>query len=72
MPAQTDRTGASELGRRPAESGPSRLENMSLEEVKSFLMGKPRARHEGNVSRAADALGLSRSALYRRLQKYGL
>ncbi|MGA2600754.1 MAG: helix-turn-helix domain-containing protein, partial [Bryobacteraceae bacterium] len=30
------------------------------------------ARHGGNVSHAASALGLSRSALYRRLQRYGL
>jgi transcriptional regulator of acetoin/glycerol metabolism len=29
-------------------------------------------RHEGNVSRAADALGLSRSAMYRRLQQHGI
>jgi DNA-binding NtrC family response regulator len=70
--AQTDQIRASDLGLRPAESGPSRLEDMSLEEVESFLIRKTLARHEGNVSRAADALGLSRSALYRRLQKYGL
>ena len=30
------------------------------------------ARYEGNVSRAAQALGLSRSALYRRIASYGL
>jgi transcriptional regulator of acetoin/glycerol metabolism len=29
-------------------------------------------RHGGNVSHAAKALGLSRSAMYRRLQKHGL
>jgi DNA-binding NtrC family response regulator len=50
----------------------TRLEEMSLEEVESFLIRKALARYEGNVSRAADALGLSRSALYRRLQRYGL
>ena len=33
---------------------------------------KAMARHDGNVSQAAKALGLSRSALYRRLQHYGL
>jgi DNA-binding NtrC family response regulator len=70
--AQGEQIRASDLGLRPAESGPSRLEDMSLEEVESFLIRKTLARHEGNVSRAADALGLSRSALYRRLQKYGL
>jgi DNA-binding NtrC family response regulator len=45
---------------------------MSLEEVERVLIQKALARFEGNVSRAADALGLSRSALYRRLQRYGL
>lgn len=50
----------------------ARLEDMSLEEVESFLIRKALARYDGNVSRAASALGLSRSALYRRLQRYGL
>jgi transcriptional regulator of acetoin/glycerol metabolism len=45
---------------------------MSLEDVESLLIKKALARHEGNVSTAADTLGLSRSALYRRLKKYGL
>ena len=45
---------------------------MSLEDVEAFLIKKALQRHDGNVSRAADALGLSRSALYRRLQRYGL
>jgi DNA-binding NtrC family response regulator len=49
-----------------------RLEDMSLEEVEAFLIKKALARYGGNVSHAANALGLSRSALYRRLQRYGL
>jgi transcriptional regulator of acetoin/glycerol metabolism len=36
------------------------------------LIQKALRRHDGNVTQAADALGLSRSALYRRLQRYGL
>jgi DNA-binding NtrC family response regulator len=54
------------------EGGPSRIEDMSLEEVECQLIRKALARHEGNVSHAAKALGLSRSALYRRIDRYGL
>lgn len=52
--------------------GANRLEDMSLEEVEAFLIKKAMARYDGNVSHAAQALGLSRSALYRRLERYGL
>ena len=53
------------------ESAP-RLEDMSLEEVERFLIRKTLSRCNGNAQKAADALGLSRSAFYRRLEKYGL
>jgi DNA-binding NtrC family response regulator len=48
------------------------LEAMELEEVERYLIRKALERHDGNVSQAASSLGLSRSALYRRLQRYGL
>ncbi|HEX8391560.1 MAG TPA: sigma-54 dependent transcriptional regulator [Longimicrobium sp.] len=48
------------------------LDQMPLEEVERVLIRKALQRHDGNVSQAAEALGLSRSALYRRLQRYGL
>ncbi|HET7631676.1 MAG TPA: sigma-54 dependent transcriptional regulator [Gemmatimonadaceae bacterium] len=48
------------------------LEDMSLEDVERVLIRKAMARYDGNVSQAASALGLSRSALYRRLQRHGL
>jgi len=54
------------------DSGQKRIDDMSLEEVECFLIKKALARYGGNVSHAANALGLSRSALYRRLQRYGL
>ena len=47
------------------------LEEMSLEEVERFLIQKAMARHGGKANAAAEALGLSRSAFYRRLQQYG-
>jgi DNA-binding NtrC family response regulator len=54
-------------------SGPApRLEELPLEEVERLLIRKALERHGGNVSQAAKALGLSRSALYRRLQHHGL
>jgi len=59
------------LGLRSAPESQTRLEEMSLEEVEAFLIRKAMARC-GNVSNAARALGLSRSALYRRLERYRL
>ena len=49
-----------------------RLEDMSMEDVESFLIRKALTRFGNNVSQAANALGLSRSALYRRMQRYGI
>ena len=48
------------------------LEALSLEDVESVLIRKALQRFHGNVSQAAEALGLSRGALYRRMEKYGL
>jgi DNA-binding NtrC family response regulator len=48
------------------------MEEMSLEDAERLLIRKALARFNGNVSHAAEALGLSRSALYRRLERYGL
>ena len=47
-------------------------QGISPEDAERLLIKKALARFEGNANRAAEALGLSRSALYRRLQKYGL
>jgi DNA-binding NtrC family response regulator len=60
------------LGATPDARLSARLEEMSLEDAERLLIKKALARFEGNANRAAEALGLSRSALYRRLQKYGL
>jgi len=69
---QAPQVRAIDLGLRAAPEDSRRLDDMSLEEVESFLIKKALGRFDGNVSRAAEALGLSRSALYRRLQRYGL
>ncbi|MDQ3068631.1 MAG: sigma-54 dependent transcriptional regulator [Acidobacteriota bacterium] len=61
-----------DLGLRSSKEAVGRLEDMSLEDVECFLIKKAMTRFDGNVSQAAKALGLSRSALYRRLQRYGL
>ncbi|HVP48048.1 MAG TPA: sigma-54 dependent transcriptional regulator [Bryobacteraceae bacterium] len=70
--AQGDTVKAADLGLRQSREGAPRLEDMSLEDVEFSLIKKALARFDGNVSHAAKALGLSRSALYRRLQRFGL
>lgn len=62
----------SDLGLRTPRESTQRMEDLSLEEVESLLIRKAIDRYGGNISQAAEALGLSRSALYRRLQKYGI
>jgi DNA-binding NtrC family response regulator len=70
--AQDDLVRTRDLGLRTPKDAAARIEDMSLEEVEGFLIKKALARYDGNVSQAAKALGLSRSALYRRLQRFGL
>ena len=45
---------------------------MTLDEVELDAIRAALARHDGNVVAAADELGMSRSALYRRMEKFGL
>jgi DNA-binding NtrC family response regulator len=70
--AQDTQIKPADLALRSGRDVSPRLEDMSIEEVEAFLIKKALARYNGNVSHAANALGLSRSALYRRLQRYGL
>jgi DNA-binding NtrC family response regulator len=62
---------AADLGLNATQSTPS-LDEMSLEQVEAYLIKRTLARHDGNARQAAEDLGLSRSAFYRRLEKYGL
>ena len=70
--ANGDQVTVDDLGLRERRDGVARLEQMSLEEAERYLIQKALSRADNNVSQAADALGLSRSALYRRLQRFGL
>jgi DNA-binding NtrC family response regulator len=67
------RVSAVDIGLKPAEAGgAAALERLTLDEVERELIRRALKRHDGNVSEAAKTLGLSRSALYRRLERHGL
>ncbi len=70
--AMDDHVRAHDLGLVTPTEGSGGIDDLTLDEVEKILIEKALQRHEGNVSQAADALGLSRSALYRRLQRHGL
>jgi len=64
---------AADLGLRAvADAAAPPLESLTLDEVERLLIQRALQRHQGNVSDAARTLGLSRSALYRRLERHGL
>jgi DNA-binding NtrC family response regulator len=48
------------------------FENYNLEDVEKAVIRKTLKKHEGNISHAAKELGLTRTSLYRRMDKYGL
>jgi DNA-binding NtrC family response regulator len=61
-----------DLGLQTLRASAQNLDDLSLEQVETILIRKALSRSQGNVSHAAEALGLSRGALYRRIEKYGL
>ncbi len=63
---------AADLGLRERSESGSRLKNRTIDEAERQLIQKALDRCGGNVSEAAAALGLSRSALYRRIQRHGI
>jgi DNA-binding NtrC family response regulator len=69
---RSDQIQPGDLGIGMQRSQAQNLEDLSLEAVESILIRKALQRFQGNVSQAAEALGLSRGALYRRMEKYGL
>lgn len=70
--SQGDTLRVSDLGLKESRAGLPAMEELSLDEVEALLVRKAIDRYGGNISQAAEALGLSRSALYRRLQKHGI
>jgi DNA-binding NtrC family response regulator len=69
---RTDQIQPADLGLGVPRSPTQNLDEMSLESVETILIRKALQRFQGNVTQAAEALGLSRGALYRRMEKYGL
>jgi DNA-binding NtrC family response regulator len=70
--ARGTRIELADLGLQTLRSSTQSLDDLSLEQVETILIRKALSRNQGNVSHAAEALGLSRGALYRRIEKYGL
>jgi DNA-binding NtrC family response regulator len=63
---------ARHLGLQSAHLADRPADGLSLEEAERVFIEKVLARHDGDVRLAAQQLGMSRSALYRRLQQYGV
>lgn len=70
--AKGDTVQADDLGLKSRSEGSAELEQMTLDDAEKYLIEQALERFDSNVSQAADSLGLSRSALYRRMQRYGL
>ena len=70
--ARSPRITVADLGLANTRASSASLDDLSLEAVEAVLIRKALTRFSGNVSHAAEALGLSRGALYRRMEKHGL
>ena len=63
---------ALQFGARTSTDAVQDIEGMSLDEAEALLVQRAVERHAGNLQQAADALGITRQSLYRRMDKYGL
>jgi DNA-binding NtrC family response regulator len=70
--AADDTLGAADLRLQQSDAPAPTLESMSLEDAERALIRAALRRHEGSAAAAAQALGLSRSAMYRRMEKLGI
>ena len=68
--AQRPLLAPSDLGLQPSDSSGPRFEHMTLDQIERWAVRKAFDRYEGDISKAAQALGLSRAALYRRIEKH--
>ena len=56
----------------PDGPGGAALDTLDLEELERAAVRRALSKHGGNITHAADELGLTRKSLYRRIEKYGL
>ena len=71
--ARTGLITSDDLGLRARGAGQrGRLSGMTMDDAEKYIIQQALARHGGNVVQAAESLGMSRSALYRRIQQHGL
>jgi len=70
--ARNNKVSSADLGLQENSNNPPALDEMSLEEAEKLLIKKTLLRFDGNARKAAESLGLSRSAFYRRLEKFNL
>jgi DNA-binding NtrC family response regulator len=68
----SDRQGSDSRGSDPQTPQETPAEISRLDAVEKAAIVRALEKHNNNVSRAADALGLTRTSLYRRMEKYGL
>jgi len=68
--AQAPLLGPADLGLQPNDAPGPHFENMTLDQIERWAVRRAFDRYDGDISKAAQALGLSRAAFYRRLEKY--
>ncbi|MYN10552.1 sigma-54-dependent transcriptional regulator [Pseudoduganella aquatica] len=72
MLAQADFVDAEQRDAAAARGSGLDVDGMTLEQVERHMIEKAMEQHQGNISRVSKALGLSRNALYRRLERHGM
>jgi DNA-binding NtrC family response regulator len=70
--SESDEIGVSELSLGKTAPLSDDLERMTLDDAEKWLIRRCLDRYDGNLRRCADALGVTRQALYRRIEKYEL